>query len=215
MRAGHPLDDEDRWPWLRRPSAAWIGEHEQAGRSVVVTCSALKRTYRDLLGDGHPSVWFAHVTASPELIRDRLEHRTGHYMPASLLHSQLATLEPLQDDEPGARISGAGDGRRRADRLLAALDVMNATSIEVTEASVSDRPPAAADKAMPGTPSSSSPAILGIASSSLLITWPRSTRSWHSCWARLLLGIVAGAASATPSRASRRVSARPSAASAC
>ena len=53
MRAGHPLDDEDRWPWLRR-LAAWIGEHEQAGRSVVVTCSALKRSYRDLLCDGHP-----------------------------------------------------------------------------------------------------------------------------------------------------------------
>ena len=121
MRAGHPLDDEDRWPWLRS-LAAWIGEHERAGRSVVVTCSALKRTYRDLLREGHPSVWFAHVTASPELIRDRMEHRTGHYMPASLLDSQLATLQPLGDDEPGARVSGAGSPPSVVTELLAALD---------------------------------------------------------------------------------------------
>jgi gluconokinase len=121
MRAGQPLDDEDRWPWLRT-LAAWIGEHERAGRSVVVTCSALKLSYRDLLRDGHPSVWFAHVTADPELIRDRMEHRTGHYMPASLLDSQLATLEPLGDDEPGAQVSGAGSPPSVVAELLAALD---------------------------------------------------------------------------------------------
>ena len=121
MRAGHPLDDEDRWPWLRT-LADWIGQHERAGRSVVVTCSALKRSYRDLLCDGHPSVWFAQVTADAELIRDRLQHRTGHYMPASLLDSQLATLEPLQDDEPGASISGAGAPDEVVDSLLTTLD---------------------------------------------------------------------------------------------
>jgi gluconokinase len=107
MRSGRPLDDADRWPWLRTV-ADWIGEHEQSGRSVVVTCSALKRSYRDLLCDGHPSVWFAQVTADPELIRERMSKRTGHYMPLVLLGSQLAALEPLQDDEPGAQISGAG-----------------------------------------------------------------------------------------------------------
>ena len=121
MRAGKPLDDDDRWPWLRR-LADWIGEHERAGRNVVVTCSALKRAYRDLLCDGHPSVWFAHVTADPELIRERIEHRTGHYMPASLLDSQLTTLQPLADDEPGARISGAGSPPSVVAELLAALD---------------------------------------------------------------------------------------------
>ena len=121
MRAGHPLDDDDRWPWLRR-LADWIGEHERAGRSVVVTCSALKRSYRDLLRDGHPSVWFAHVTADPELIRERVVHRTGHYMPPSLLDSQLATLEPLEDDEPGEPISGAAPPESVAADLLAALD---------------------------------------------------------------------------------------------
>jgi gluconokinase len=121
MRAGDSLDDNDRLPWLRT-LAAWIGQHERAGRSVVVTCSGLKRSYRDLLRDGHPSVWFAHVTAAPELVRERIEHRTGHYMPASLLDSQLATLEPLADDEPGARISGAESPASVVDELLAALD---------------------------------------------------------------------------------------------
>ena len=133
MRAGHPLDDEDRWPWLRS-LAAWIGEYERAGRSVVVTCSALKRSYRDLLREGHPSVWFAHVTASPELIRDRMEHRTGHYMPASLLDSQLATLEPLGDDEPGARVSGAGSPPSVVTELLAALDAERGLHLSTQEA---------------------------------------------------------------------------------
>ncbi|MGY1805591.1 gluconokinase [Blastococcus sp. SYSU D00922] len=120
MRSGTPLDDDDRWPWLRR-LADWIGEHEAAGKSVVVTCSALKRSYRDLLREGHPSVWFAHVTADRELLRDRVEHRSGHYMPSSLLDSQLATLEPLQDDESGAAISGAGAPEDVVRQLLAAL----------------------------------------------------------------------------------------------
>jgi gluconokinase len=120
MRAGHPLDDDDRWPWLRR-LADWVGEQEQAGSSVVVTCSALKRTYRDVLRDGHPSVWFAHVTADAALIRERMERRSGHYMPVSLLDSQLALLEPLGDDEPGASISGAGAPEVVVEHLLAAL----------------------------------------------------------------------------------------------
>lgn len=121
MAAGHPLDDEDRWPWLRK-LAGWIGEHEQAGRSVVVTCSALKRSYRDLLREGNPSVWFAHVTVDPDLLRERLQRRAGHYMPASLLDSQLATLEPLQPDESGAAVSGAGAPDQVLDELLAVLE---------------------------------------------------------------------------------------------
>jgi gluconokinase len=120
MRSGTPLDDEDRWPWLRS-LAAWIGEREQAGESVVVTCSALKRAYRDVLRDGHPSVWFAHVTADAELLRERITHRTGHFMPSTLLDSQLALLEPLQDDEPGAAVSGAGAPEDVVTSLLGAL----------------------------------------------------------------------------------------------
>src|ERR1700712_3264218 len=68
MRAGIPLTDEDRAPWLHE-LADWIGEHERMGRSVVVTCSALKRSYRDLLREGHPSVWFAHVDVDVDTLR--------------------------------------------------------------------------------------------------------------------------------------------------
>jgi len=134
MRAGIPLDDEDRWPWLRR-LAAWIGEHEAAGQDVVVTCSALKRAYRDLLRDGHPSVWFAHVSAEPELIRGRVEHRSGHYMPSSLLGSQLATLEPLADDEAGEVVSGVAPPAEVADEILSALHRERDISLPTQETS--------------------------------------------------------------------------------
>ena len=120
MHAGIPLVDEDRWPWLRR-LAGWIGEHEAAGRSAVVTCSALKRRYRDLLREGHPAVWFAHVRADPSLIQRRVEVRRGHYMPPSLLSSQLEILEPLADDEPGAQISGVAPAAEVAESVLEAL----------------------------------------------------------------------------------------------
>jgi gluconokinase len=121
MASGIPLDDEDRWPWLQR-IAEVIGEREAAGTSVIVTCSALKRSYRDLLREGHPSVWFAHVQASPKVLADRLAHRTGHYMPPSLLDSQLATLEPLGDDEPGDVIAGDGPLQQTVADLLAELE---------------------------------------------------------------------------------------------
>ena len=120
MHAGTPLDDDDRWPWLRRVAEV-IGEHEAAGTSFLVTCSALKRSYRDLLRDGHPSVWFAHVNPSEAVLTDRLAKRTGHYMPPSLLGSQLATLEPLAGDEPGAAASGEVSVGQTAAELLAAL----------------------------------------------------------------------------------------------
>jgi gluconokinase len=107
MRLGHPLTDEDRWPWLAA-IAGWIGEQEMAGRDAIVTCSALKRAYRDVLRAGHPSVWFAHVAPPRQVLEERLRRRKGHYMPPSLLASQMATLEPLQPDEPGATITAAG-----------------------------------------------------------------------------------------------------------
>jgi len=132
MRAGIPLDDEDRWPWLRA-LAEWIGEHEAAGANAVVTCSALKRSYRDLLRDGHPSVWFVHVSEDPALIRERLGHRTGHYMPASLLGSQLAILEPLQPDEAGAVVDGSSPPAEVAAHVLAALSKERDLSLPTQE----------------------------------------------------------------------------------
>src|SRR3954469_13002689 len=121
MRAGHPLTDADRVPWLRS-LAEWIGAREAAGENAVMTCSALKRAYRDVLADGHPSVRFVHVTASAETIRLRLQRRRGHYMPASLLDSQLATLEPLQPDEPGMTLPGDGEPDDVIGAVLARLD---------------------------------------------------------------------------------------------
>jgi gluconokinase len=96
MHAGIPLDDADRAPWLR-VIAGWIHAHLDAGTPGVVTCSALKRSYRDVLRA--PGVVFVHVTGSHALLERRMQERTGHFMPTSLLDSQLALLEPPQDDE--------------------------------------------------------------------------------------------------------------------
>jgi gluconokinase len=108
MAAGIPLTDEDRWPWLRA-IGTWIDEHERDGRSAVITCSALKRTYRDLLREDRPHVSFVFLTVPEDVLAERLAQRTGHYMPSSLLPSQLATLEPLQPDEPGVLVNAHAD----------------------------------------------------------------------------------------------------------
>lgn len=108
MRSGEPLTDEDRWPWLDS-LAAWIGEREAAGggrgENAIVTCSALKRSYRDLLRRGHPSVRFIHLEVPAATLDARLRGRRGHYMPPALLASQIEALEPLEPDEPGAVVS--------------------------------------------------------------------------------------------------------------
>jgi gluconokinase len=104
MSRGEPLTDDDRWPWLRA-LAEWIDAREAAGEHCVVACSALKRSYRDLLREGHRSVRFVHLVASPSVLEERMAHRREHYMPPSLLRSQLATLEELEPDEPGIEVS--------------------------------------------------------------------------------------------------------------
>jgi gluconokinase len=104
MSSGQPLNDRDRWPWLTA-LAAWIGAREAAGENCVLTCSALRRAYRDFLREGHPSVRYVHLIAAPATLHARVEQRLGHYMPASLLGTQLETLEPLQPDEPGMVVS--------------------------------------------------------------------------------------------------------------
>jgi gluconokinase len=98
-----------------------MSEQEAAGVSAVVTCSALRRVYRDLLRENRPAVRFCHMTPPEAEIADRLEHRAGHYMPPSLLPSQLATLEPLEPDEPGVTVSGQGTQPEVLDRVLHAL----------------------------------------------------------------------------------------------
>jgi len=96
MSAGIPLTDEDRWPWLARV-ADWIRDHIMAGIPGIITCSALKRVYRDKLA--RDNVVFVHVIGSQDAIAGRLAARTDHYMPASLLESQFATLEMAAEDE--------------------------------------------------------------------------------------------------------------------
>lgn len=103
MSKGVPLDDDDRWPWLRL-IRDWIDGEKGKGRDTVVTCSALKRSYRDVLREAGSSVRFLELTADPKLVEDRLSRRAGHYMPPSLLASQFSTLEPLQDDENGVQV---------------------------------------------------------------------------------------------------------------
>jgi carbohydrate kinase (thermoresistant glucokinase family) len=108
MSAGIPLDDSDRWPWLDLVSKALAEEVvETSGGSfsgTVVACSALKRAYRERILAGAPNTFFVHLDGSREILEQRLGARSGHFMPASLLDSQLATLEPLGSDEPGALI---------------------------------------------------------------------------------------------------------------
>jgi gluconokinase len=120
MAGGEPLTDDDRWPWLRAVGA-WMDARLAAGESGVLTCSALHRSYRDFLTAGRPAVRFCHVAVDAALLRDRLEHRSGHYMPASLLPSQLAALEPLQPGEPGVTVSGSGSPTAVVDEALRRL----------------------------------------------------------------------------------------------
>lgn len=120
MESGHPLTDEDRWPWLRL-IGEWISAKESRGESAVVTCSALRRAYRDLLREGRPHVRFCHVSAPAGLIQDRMAQRPGHYMPPSLLPSQLATLEPLEADEPGIVVTTEGSAEEVLARALRGL----------------------------------------------------------------------------------------------
>jgi gluconokinase len=120
MASGHALTDEDRWPWLRA-LAAWIAEREATGENAVVTCSALRRVYRDVLREDHPSVRFVHLVVESKAVERRMTERRGHYMPASLLASQLETLEPLQPDEPGFVVSGELSPDRIVDDVEAGI----------------------------------------------------------------------------------------------
>ncbi|MFC8719566.1 gluconokinase [Kitasatospora sp. NPDC057198] len=120
MSAGTPLDDQDRQPWLRA-LGGWLGERAAAGGGGVVTCSALKRSYRDVLRAACPDAFFLHLSGGHDLVGDRLAHRTGHFMPPSLLDSQYAALEPLQPDENGTVLDVDADPDTLVERAVAAL----------------------------------------------------------------------------------------------
>ncbi|WTM18047.1 gluconokinase [Isoptericola halotolerans] len=118
MGAGTPLTDEDRAPWLAA-IRDWLSAEADAGRPAVVTCSALKRTYRDVLRAARGQVWFLHLDGAPELLAERMTGRSGHFMPTSLLPSQLATLEPLADDEDGLTVDVAAPPEQIVDDVVA------------------------------------------------------------------------------------------------
>jgi gluconokinase len=103
MTNGIPLTDADRLPWLST-MRDWITRRGEDGVNTIVTCSALKRTYRDHLRQSRARVRFVHLSGSAETIGTRLTERSGHFMPASLLDSQFGDLEPLRPDEDGATV---------------------------------------------------------------------------------------------------------------
>jgi gluconokinase len=124
MKAGHPLTDADREPWLR---AVAVRAREAArSRPVVVACSALKRSYRDILRSSGRPVAFVYLDAPEHLVTLRLANREGHFMPARLLASQLETLEKPGADENAVSISIGGEPLKVAERAAAALAMSSA-----------------------------------------------------------------------------------------
>jgi gluconokinase len=103
MRAGHPLDDSDRWPWLAQ-IADWIDAWRAAGSCGVITCSALKRSYRAFLTKGRGEVRIVYLHGDRSLIATRLATRSGHFMRSDLLASQFAALEEPGPDEHAIRV---------------------------------------------------------------------------------------------------------------
>jgi gluconokinase len=126
MSTGTPLDDADRWPWLDA-IGAWA--HGRAGLGGVVSCSALKRSYRDRLRASAPGITFVHLTGDRKLIESRMAHRQGHFMPAALLDSQFATLQPLGADEAGIAVDVSGSPEEITERAVKALNSLPHASL--------------------------------------------------------------------------------------
>jgi len=123
MAAGQPLDDADRQPFLENVAQALL-DHRQSG--VVVSCSALKRRYRDLLRARAGDILFVLPVVGRAVLEARVTQRSGHFMPAALLDSQLAALEPLQADERGVTVDGTAAADAQLSQVLAARDARTA-----------------------------------------------------------------------------------------
>jgi len=120
MRAGTPLTDADRWPWLHS-IAAEIDAARASRQPLVVACSALKRAYRAILIGHRPDVVLVHLAGSADTIGARLKARTGHYMPPGLLDSQFATLEEPDADEAPIVVAVTASPDVIADRIIVEL----------------------------------------------------------------------------------------------
>lgn len=123
MAAGRPLDDEDRRPWLLS-IAEWIREATDTGEGGVVACSALKLEYRDLFRRAGAGVWFLYLTLDRATADRRVAGRVDHFMPARLVDSQYATLEPLRPDEPGLTVDAVADPQTIVDQAVRAVREM-------------------------------------------------------------------------------------------
>jgi len=117
MSAGLPLDDDDRADWLQT-LAAEIRSARAQGTGLVLSCSALKRRYRELLRQADPELRFAHLQGPRGVIAERMAGRSGHYMPPALLDSQLRDLEPLEDNEAGLRLDLTEAPQALVDRIV-------------------------------------------------------------------------------------------------
>lgn len=122
MSEGIPLTDDDRWPWLGA-IRNWLTEQTRAGHSAIVTCSALKTAYRDVLREAEGRVRFVHLDGTIEQIGERMAGRSGHFMPPSLLPSQFDTLQPLGPDEDGVVIPVGVSPQSVADAALRELGI--------------------------------------------------------------------------------------------
>ena len=120
MRSGIPLTDADRWPWLRALEA-WMDERIAKGESAVLCCSALKRSYRDMLLGGRPDVQMVFLDVSPEELARRLAARHGHFFPEKLLGTQLGALDPPQPDEHVISVAEADEPVGTVTAIIAAL----------------------------------------------------------------------------------------------
>ncbi len=120
MAGGHPLTDEDRWPWLRS-LRDWMSEQAASGRSTVVACSSLREAYRDVLRQADGDVYFVHLRVPEDENTERLALRRGHYMTQDMLESQLNTLEALSGSEDGATVTNIGERQQVMDDACAVI----------------------------------------------------------------------------------------------
>ena len=120
MSRGQPLTDEDRWPWLDA-IGTWMDDQRRHGCSAIVSCSALKRVYRQRLFDGRPQVRLVYLQGSKSLIADRMQGRRNHFMPPALLDSQFAALEEPARDERALVVNIAMIPKRVVDTIVGGL----------------------------------------------------------------------------------------------
>jgi gluconokinase len=157
MAAGVALTDEDRWPWLAK-IADWVDGQLDTGASGIIACSALKKSYRALINRRGSGVEFVYLAVGRTELEERVDNRVGHFMPASLLDSQLATLEPPSDSEPAIRMDAGPDAVLVVDRVLRDLNLMSrvvplAPTVRVAEKPAAKKPARArATATKPATP---------------------------------------------------------------